>query len=108
VLLQELLANLIHNAIEYAGRGAHVTVRTGSDDARARLEVEDDGPGIAPEDRERVFARFERGRDARGAGSGLGLAIVRDIALRHGGTVTLHAPEGGRGLRVTVSLPRAD
>ena len=108
VLLQELLANLIDNAIQYAGRGAHVTVRTGSDDAQAWLGVEDDGPGIPPEDRERVFARFERGRDARGQGSGLGLAIVRDIALRHGGTVTLHTPEGGRGLRVMVTLPRAD
>jgi two-component system sensor histidine kinase TctE len=105
LLLQELLANLLHNAIEYAGRGARVTVRTRSSAAGALLEVEDDGPGIPPADRDRVLARFERGSQARGHGSGLGLAIVRDIAAAHAGEVRLLDPPGGRGLLVQVQFP---
>lgn len=102
VLLQELLANVLHNALEYAGDGSRVTVRTRSERGVAVLEVEDNGPGIPPADRERVFARFERGNQPRGQGSGLGLAIVRDIALAHGARVELLDPPGGRGLLVRV------
>ncbi|HEU0202568.1 MAG TPA: sensor histidine kinase N-terminal domain-containing protein, partial [Burkholderiaceae bacterium] len=79
-LLRELLANLIHNALEYAGRGARVTVRTGLVEGAPVLEVEDNGPGIPAAERTRVFERFARGAAAPGTGSGLGLAIVRDIA----------------------------
>jgi two-component system sensor histidine kinase TctE len=102
VLLQELLGNLLHNALEYAGDGSRVTVRTRSERGAAVLEVEDNGPGIPPADRERVFARFERGSQPRGQGSGLGLAIVRDIAVAHGARVELLDPPGGRGLLVRV------
>ncbi len=110
-LLGELLGNLIHNALEYAaegGRGARITVRTGRlDDGRALLEVEDNGPGIAPEQRAKVFDRFYRLPGSGGSGSGLGLAIVRDIALAHGGEVELADGEDGRGLRVRVTFPAA-
>lgn len=104
-LLRELLANLLHNALSYAGSGARVTVRTRLVAGEAWLEVEDNGPGIAPADRERVFERFDRGADPRGTGSGLGLAIVRDIALAHDAKVELLDPPGGAGLLVRVRLP---
>ena len=111
-LLGEMLANLIHNALEYATgdpqRPARITVRTGTSApaagaaARPWIEVEDNGPGIAPDQRTRVFERFYRQPGSAGSGSGLGLAIVRDIARSHGGTVELLDGEEGCGLRVRV------
>jgi len=103
-LLREMLANLLDNAINYAGHGARVTIRTGSvAGARAVLEVEDNGPGIPPRDRERAFERFQRG-NAGGTGSGLGLSIVRDIATHHGALVELLDGPGGVGLKVRVTF----
>lgn len=104
-LLRELLANLVHNAFQYAGRGARVTVRTRSEPGASVLEVEDNGPGIAPAERDRLFERFTRGHGAHGTGSGLGLAIVRDIAQLHGAEITLDHAEAGTGLRVRVRFP---
>ena len=106
-LLEELLGNLIHNAIEHAGPGARVTVQTRSLAGRALLSVEDDGPGVPAAQIDRLWQRFQRGHDARGCGSGLGLAIVADIARRHGASATLDPGESGRGLRVLVSFPLA-
>jgi two-component system sensor histidine kinase TctE len=106
-LLRELLENLIHNAVNYAGEGARITVRVGVHDGRAVLEVEDTGPGIPPEDRGRVLQRFQRGPEAKGSGSGLGLAIAQDIAISHGGTLTLGEGAHGQGLRVRLTLPLA-
>ncbi len=104
-LLRELLANLMHNAIEHAGPGAHVTVRTRRENDASVLEVEDDGPGIPELDRSTAFERFRRGSEAAGVGSGLGLAIVRDIAAGHGARVAIVDPQAGRGviLRVTFA-----
>lgn len=102
VLLEELVGNLVHNTIEHAGRGASVTLRTATEDGAALLVVEDDGPGIAEQERTEVWQRFRRGRGAAGGGSGLGLAIVGDIARLHGARATLGAGSGGRGLRVEV------
>jgi two-component system, OmpR family, sensor histidine kinase TctE len=111
-LLQELLANLLHNALAYAGEAAQITVRTRVDEAarEALLEVEDDGPGIPPDERSRVFERFQRGAAGEeagsgGTGSGLGLSIVRDIARHHDAKVQLHGGAGGRGLLVRVRFP---
>lgn len=104
LLLREAIANLIDNAIRYAGRGASVTVRARSLGPDAQIEVEDDGPGIAPADRERVFERFARATLA-GDGCGLGLPIVREIAERHGGQVSLESA-APKGLRVLLRLPR--
>ena len=101
-LLRELVANLVHNAIQYGGAGAQVTVRTGTSGTAGLLEVEDNGPGIAPAERALVFTRFTRGAGATGPGSGLGLAIVRDIALGHGAEVVLETARGARGLLVRV------
>jgi len=109
-LLREMLANLLDNAINYAGHGARVTIRTGhsaSVPPCAILEVEDNGPGIAPEDRERAFERFQRG-NAGGTGSGLGLSIVRDIAGHHGAQAELLDGPGGIGLKVRVTFAPVD
>jgi two-component system, OmpR family, sensor histidine kinase TctE len=100
-LLQELIGNLIDNAVRYAGAGAIVTVRV----AGRRLLVEDNGPGVAPFERESVFKRFYRGEaSASREGSGLGLSIVREIARLHGATVALADTPGG-GLTVGVAFP---
>jgi signal transduction histidine kinase len=83
-----------------------VTVETSRENGRATLRVCDDGPGIPPEDRERVFERFYRGTNGRqaGPGTGLGLAIVAELARRWGGHVRLL---DGPGTRVEASFPAA-
>lgn len=106
-LLARAVRNLVDNAVRHAG-GA-VALSTGSAGGRAWLRVEDDGPGIPEEERERVFERFTRLDEARSrdaGGSGLGLAIVREIVRSHGGEVRLAASPRG-GARFTVLLPAA-
>lgn len=105
-LLRELLANVLHNCLNYAGPSPRITVRTGCEGEWSRMEVEDNGPGIAPQDRERALRRFERGSESKGTGSGLGLAIAVDIAQRHRGKFELLDATSGPGLRVRLSLPR--
>ena len=110
--LQELVGNLLDNAIRYAGKGARVTLRVKRQPMamlgeQAVLQVEDDGPGIAMPERDAVFGRFYRGAASEGHdGSGLGLAIVRELARLHGGTVALSETPGG-GLTVSVYLALA-
>ncbi|HEY9775464.1 MAG TPA: sensor histidine kinase N-terminal domain-containing protein [Planktothrix sp.] len=107
--LRELISNLIHNAILYTQQGGSVTVRIErshvAGEEIANLVVEDNGPGIPAEERERVFERFYRLIDKQTAGSGLGLAIVREIAHLHGATVTLGEGPREQGARVTVRFP---
>ncbi len=101
-----LVRNLVDNAVRYSPDGGHVDVRLELEaDGTTVLRVDDDGPGIPPEDRESVFDRFVRRENAAGqTGSGLGLAIVRQVALRQGAQVALDdSPLGG--LRVRVSWP---
>jgi len=105
LLLREALANLVHNALQYTPAGGRVTVRTRSGPAEVRVEVEDDGPGIAPAERERVLERFYRAPGTTGTGSGLGLAIVSEIASAHGARVAIGEGEGGRGCRVALVFP---
>lgn len=90
-MLREMLNNLIDNALRYTQRQGRVTVRVRSDAERglAILEVEDNGPGIAPQERAQVFERFYRILGSEVEGSGLGLAIVREIAQRHGAEVDI-------------------
>ncbi|MFD4537746.1 ATP-binding protein [Kitasatospora sp. NPDC058397] len=106
--LGRLLTNLLDNADRHAAGAVHV--RLAADRARgvAVLDVEDDGPGIPPADRERVFERFTRLDDARSrdeGGSGLGLPIARDIARHHGGTLAVTPTPSGA--RLTATLPLA-
>jgi two-component system OmpR family sensor kinase len=102
--LRILLANLVDNALRYTPPGGSVEVRVGPEGGRACVEVADSGPGIPEEERERVFDRFYRGRQAPSGGSGLGLAIVRQIVTLHGGSITLgRSPSGG--LLVSARFP---
>ncbi len=107
LLLREALANLIHNALEYAPSGGRVTVRTGKRDAVSFLEVEDDGPGIPPSERGKVLERFYRVPGTSGTGSGLGLSIVREIAAAHGAQLAIGDGEGGTtiGCKVGLTFP---
>lgn len=105
-----LIRNLVDNAVRYTPAGGRVDVsleRSAAQPAQALIRVIDNGPGIAREERERVFDRFYRKPGARSPGSGLGLAIVKAIATAHGATVELGEGEAGRGLAVTVSFPAA-
>ena len=107
LLLPELLDNLIDNALRYTPAGGTVTVGTGVRDGMSYLCVEDTGPGIAAEEREKVFERFYRVAGTEGDGSGLGLAIVKEIVDRHGGAVSIGPRDGGGGTRICASFPSA-
>ena len=103
-LLRRAFANLIGNALQYAGSCRLALVPSPQ---LLTVTVEDDGPGIPPEDRARLLEPFERGEASRNratGGSGLGLALAARIVLRHGGTLELGDALSG-GLRVTVRLP---
>lgn len=105
--IERITDNLIANAVKHAGAGATAWVRLDVDGPDVLLVVEDDGIGIDPADRERVFLPFEQGVASRtdaSPGSGIGLNLVRELARLHGGDVTLHTRDGG-GLRVEVRLP---
>ncbi|MEU8821262.1 HAMP domain-containing sensor histidine kinase [Actinoplanes sp. NPDC048796] len=104
--LTRLLGNLLDNAARYARDRVTVTV-TKAEPGLVRVEVLDDGPGIPAAERERVFDRFTRvdeARDRRHGGAGLGLAIARDIAVRHGGSLSV--ADSSAGARLVVELPR--
>lgn len=103
--LRVLLVNLVDNALKYCSHGARVDVSTGhTSDGGVQLVVEDNGPGIPADERERVLDRFYRPAQAPTGGSGLGLAIVREIAQAHDATLALETREGG-GLRVVLRFP---
>jgi two-component system sensor histidine kinase TctE len=108
ILIQELVKNLVSNALLYAGSGAEVTVRVRREEGYAVLEVEDNGPGIAPGRRDAVLRRFERGGSSKQPGSGLGLPIVEEIARLHDATLDLGEGGEGRGLKVRVFLSVAN
>jgi two-component system sensor histidine kinase TctE len=107
VLLRELIANLLDNAIRYSGPNARVAVRVDAPDTGVVLEVADDGPGIAPDLRPKVFSRFYRIPGTPGVGCGLGLAIVAEIAERHAATVSLSTGPDERGTVVRVEFHAA-
>lgn len=106
--LHRAVANLVDNAVRHAHTQVEVAARI--DQMWAVISVSDDGQGITPEDRERVFERFARLDDARGrnsGGAGLGLAIVRELVTRAGGTVGLTAAEAPWNMRAELRLPVA-
>jgi signal transduction histidine kinase len=105
--LRQVLLNLLDNAVKYGRDGAPVTVEVNQRPGGARLSVSDRGPGVPPDERERIWRSFERGTGARqraAGGSGIGLTIVREIAEEHGGRAWVEAAPGG-GARFVVELP---
>lgn len=105
-LLEDLLGNLVDNALNYTPAGGHITVRCGAHDGVTFLEVEDDGPGIPEAERARVRERFYRMPGSVGHGCGLGLAIVDEISRLHDANLTIDSGANGRGARIRVSFSR--
>jgi signal transduction histidine kinase len=103
--LHRLVLNLMENAVRHTPAGSRVHAAIARRDGDVVLTVEDDGPGVPEDLRDRVFERFVRGNGDRGSSSGLGLSIVRAVAESHGGTVTLEDAEPGA--RFVVRLPAA-
>jgi two-component system OmpR family sensor kinase len=105
--LRAMLGNLVDNAIRYTPAAGRVTVTVRPRGGGLLVEVEDTGPGIPADQRDRVFDRFYRAPSLDGAdeGSGLGLAIVRRVADRHRAAIKLDSGQGGKGLRVSVYFP---
>ena len=103
-LLDDLLNNLLDNALIYTPRGGRVTVRCGLNADGAFIEVEDNGPGVPVAERQRVRERFYRSAGSPGNGSGLGLAIVDEIARVHQAQFTILSGAAGRGARMRVQF----
>ena len=107
--IRQALSNLVDNAVKYSSSGGRVFVRLQTENGRAVLEVEDEGPGIGGEHLDRIFERFyrvDRARSRELGGTGLGLAIVKNVARRHGGGVEVES-ERGRGSTFRFWLPSA-
>jgi signal transduction histidine kinase len=105
--LHRLILNLMENALRHTDPGTAVEATVERSNGAVVLSVEDDGPGIPPELREKVFERFYRGSGDRSGSSGLGLSIVRAVAESHKGSVRLEEPLDGRGARFVVRIPTA-
>jgi two-component system OmpR family sensor kinase len=103
--LHRLTLNLLENALRHTAPGTAVEATVERNNGEVILSVEDDGPGIPPELRDKVFERFFRGAGDRSGSSGLGLSIVRAVATSHDGTVSLEEPLDGRGARFVVRFP---
>lgn len=101
--LRQVLANLVSNAVAHADRNVRLTLAASG--VHVRISVSDDGPGVPPGSRERIFEPFERGPSAY-PGTGLGLSLARGLAVAMGGTLTLD-DAAGPGATFTVALPAA-
>jgi two-component system, OmpR family, sensor histidine kinase TctE len=101
-LLDDMLSNLVDNALKYTPTGGSVTARAGMQNGRPFLSVEDSGPGIPESERQRVRQRFYRLPNSPGHGSGLGLAIVDEIAGLYGASVSIGSGADGCGTKVLV------
>jgi NtrC-family two-component system sensor histidine kinase KinB len=105
--IEHVFTNLISNAINYSPRDGRVRAQLSTEDDWVRFSVQDSGPGVAPEDRPRIFEQFYRASRQDASGAGLGLSIVKQIVEAHGGRVQLAEGCGG-GACFEVWLPRAD
>lgn len=104
-MVSMLLSNLVDNAIQYTSNGGHITVAIEPVAQGVQLQVSDNGPGIAPEQHQRVFERFYRIANQDQPGTGLGLSICQRIAELHHGHIVLSGGLDGRGLTVSVNFP---
>jgi len=105
VRLEEVVVNLIDNAVKYSPKETPIEVELSSTPAAIRIAVRDRGPGIGPADRTRIFEPFHRSSSTGVPGVGLGLHIAKQIVELHEGTLTVETPEGG-GSRFVVTIPR--
>jgi two-component system phosphate regulon sensor histidine kinase PhoR len=108
--LSRCIGNLLDNAVKFSTRGGHVEVEVGGEDDGVTLTVRDQGIGISSTDHGALFGAFYRSADPAALGRpgyGLGLSIVRQVAIRHGGTVAVESSRG-EGATFRVVLPRAD
>ena len=103
-LIDDLLSNLLDNALKYTPPGGRVTVSVAAPNHKALIAVEDSGPGIPESETHRVRLRFYRLPNSPGHGSGLGLAIVDEIARLYGATLSIGNAANG-GARITVQFP---
>ncbi len=104
-LLTQVFTNLLDNCVRHTPPGTRISISATADDHSVRVAVDDNGPGLPPGDPERLFQKFQRGREESNAGgAGLGLAICRAIIAAHGGTITA-APRPGGGTRFAFTLP---
>jgi len=105
---QQVMANLLNNAIKHSTRGATVWLKANLEPGHAVVRVEDSGEGIAPELQPKIFDLFTQGPDAesgRGSGLGIGLALVKELVSLHHGTVAVRSEGPGKGAEFTVRLP---
>jgi signal transduction histidine kinase len=107
--IQQVIQNLVHNAAKYAPAGTTIRIAAEAHDDVVRVDVDDEGPGIPPEERDMVFEAFQQAAgevDAAQGGAGLGLAICRGIVSAHGGKIWI-SDEVEKGLRISFTLPIA-
>ncbi|MBR5471873.1 MAG: HAMP domain-containing protein [Oscillibacter sp.] len=105
--LEQVMMNVIGNAIKYTPDGGHIRVSAGALEETVWMEVSDDGIGIPEKDRERIFDRFyrvDKARSRESGGTGLGLSIAREIVHQHNGTIAL-VPHEGKGTTIRLTLP---
>jgi signal transduction histidine kinase len=105
---KQILLNLLDNAVKYGPAGQTVTVGADAADGRVRMWVDDQGPGIPEEERERIwepYRRIERDDDPAVGGSGIGLAVVHELVQLHRGRVWVETASSGTGARFVVELP---
>jgi two-component system sensor histidine kinase KdpD len=105
VQVEQALTNLVENAVQHSPPTAALLISACANDHEVTVRVADTGPGIAPDERDRIFRRFERGRQARPGGSGLGLAIARAFAVASGGRVELATVESGTAFDLVLRIP---
>ena len=108
--LRLMIANLTDNAIRYTPEGGRIEIGLSEESGDALITVTDNGPGIAPEERQRVFERFYRALGTKVQGTGLGLAIVQRIVAIHGAEIRIedgfrHENDDGCGARFVIRLP---
>jgi signal transduction histidine kinase len=105
--LQQIVWNLLTNAIKFTPPGGRVELSLGVERDRALIVLRDTGRGIAPDFLPHVFERFRQApsADSRGGGLGLGLALARDLVMLHGGAIEADSPGEGRGATFTIRLP---
>ena len=111
VRIEQVIGNLLNNAVKFSARGGHLSVTGEARDAHALIRVRDDGIGIEPDMLDSIFEMYAQARPSKPgaeAGSGIGLALARSLVEMHGGTLTAHSAGAGKGSEFVMSIPLAD